>query len=154
MKRLIGAAAVAGIAVFGGASAIDDNTTRNDNGEIVEAGGLGAFAVQMGDCVQMPNDDFIQSFEAVPCSTPHDAQAYAEVEMLLTGDYDEPAIATEADRICLNEFEKFTGESYSSSAYYYTYLYPSEQSYDQQDDRSALCFISGAPGEKLTSDLR
>ncbi len=154
MKRFIGAAAVAGIAIFGGAGALDDNTTRNDSGEIVQSGGLGAFAVQIGDCVQMPDADLIQSFEAVPCNEPHDAQAFYSTDMVLSPPYDEDAVIAEADQICLREFENFTGEAYQDSPYYSNYLYPSQESFELRDDRQALCFITAAPGEKLTTDLR
>jgi len=52
MKRLIGGAAIAGIAIFGGTAALSDDTTRKETGEVVEGGGLGASAVRIGECVQ------------------------------------------------------------------------------------------------------
>ncbi|MDA3040977.1 MAG: hypothetical protein O3C27_15900 [Actinomycetota bacterium] len=72
---------MAGIAVFGGANAFDANTTRDESGEIVEAGGLGVFAMEVGDCFQVPIEDLVQSVEAVPCTEPHDAQVYAKFDM-------------------------------------------------------------------------
>lgn len=75
MKRIVGAAILA-VAAFGGAGALDDNTVRDDSGAIVEGGGLGAFAVQIGDCFNVPEEELVMSLEAVPCGDPHDAEAY------------------------------------------------------------------------------
>ena len=70
IRRLVGGAAVAGIAIFGGAGVFDDDTTRNDQGDIVESGGVGVLSIQKGDCLQIPDEDTVVSLEGVPCDTP------------------------------------------------------------------------------------
>src|SRR5687768_3961131 len=81
MRRLIGGLVGGGVAIFAGANAVDDNTTRNDSGEIVGGGGLGVLAMNVGDCIQLPDAELVQSVEGVPCVEPHDAQVYAEFDL-------------------------------------------------------------------------
>lgn len=39
-------------------------------------GGIGAFKVRVGDCVQLGDDaNFVASFPGIPCGSPHDAEA-------------------------------------------------------------------------------
>ena len=96
MKRIIGAAVIA-VAAFGGAGAFDDNTVRDDSGAIVEGGGLGAFAIQIGDCFNIPEDtDIVVSLEAVPCALPHDAEAFASFDLTGTAWRGDDAVGEEA----------------------------------------------------------
>lgn len=81
MRRLIWAIVGGGVAVFAGVTAMDDDTTRNDDGVIVDGGGLGAFKVRVGDCVQWPDEREVMSIEGVPCDVPHDAQAYVTFDL-------------------------------------------------------------------------
>ncbi len=48
MKRLVAGAVVGAVAIFGGAGLMDDNTVRGEDGEIIEAGGLGVLRMQNG----------------------------------------------------------------------------------------------------------
>lgn len=157
MKRIIGGAVAAGIAVFGGANAFDDNTTRDETGEITEAGGLGAFAMEIGDCFQMPTEDLVESVEAVPCTDPHDAQVYAKFDMP-DGVYPGDAVVTEAgDTGCLDRFAAFVGKPFDESSLYLSYLFPTMETWDEPSlkDREIVCVIVPAPGEPLmTQDMQ
>ena len=82
IKNVVGWGAVAGVAVFGGVSAFGDDTTRNDQNEIIESGGLGAFAIEVGDCLNLPSElNEVESVEGIPCSQAHSAQAYAVFDL-------------------------------------------------------------------------
>lgn len=156
MKRIIGGAVAAGIAVFGGANVFDDNTTRDETGEITEAGGLGAFAMEIGDCFQMPTEDLVESVEAVPCTDPHDAEVYAKFDMP-DGIYPgEAAIVEAGDAGCLEQFAGFVGKPFAESALYFNYFNPTQESWDEPSlkDREIVCVIITAPGEpRMTQDM-
>lgn len=144
LKKIVGGAAVAGIAVFGGVTASGDETTRNDQNEIVESGGLGAFAIKVGDCLNLPSEfNEVQSVEGVPCSQAHHAQAFALFD--LTGFGDEfpgsEAFDEQASQGCYDRFASFVGVPYEESELYYMSLEPTAESWAQLDDREIVCLL-------------
>jgi len=154
MKRIVGAAVLAGAAIFGGAGAFDDNTVRDDSGAIVEGGGLGAFALQVGDCFNFPEEDLIVSLEALPCSQPHDAEAYLSFDQ----DGDEypgaAAVAAQTERGCFAAFESFVGIPWEESELDIAALEPTQESWEDGDDREVTCAIVSYDGSKLTGSTK
>lgn len=146
MKRVVGAAAVAGVAMFGGAGAFDDNTTRDASGEITEAGGLGVYAIQIGDCVMLPDAEQLTSMEAVPCSGPHDAQAFAKPDSEFGGVYEENAVFESGGLTCEKSFESFVGTDYYESRLEIYLLYPLAEGWDA-GDRELVCMVTPAIGD-------
>lgn len=153
MKRLIAGGVAAGIAIFGGAGAMDDDTTRDDSGEIIESGGLGVLAIQPGDCLQVPVEELVQSLEAVPCDIPHDAQAFANVTLRDGPFRGELAVQQESYEACETRFEAFVGTEYAESELWINALYPVEEGWDQGDHMATCLLVSGEEGRKLTGDL-
>jgi len=151
IKNVVGWGAVAGVAVFAGVSAFGDDTTRNDYNEIIESGGLGAFAIEVGDCLNLPSEDFedagelfeVTSVEGIPCSQAHSAQAYALFD--LTGFSDAfpgaAAFAEQSGTGCLDKFESFVGVPYDQSELYFMTLHPTGESWVQMDDREITCLV-------------
>lgn len=151
MKRIVGAAIVA-VAAFGGASAFDDNTVRDDSGAIVESGGLGAYKLRVGDCFNFPEETFVISLEALPCSDPHDAEAYLSFDQ--TGDEwpgdEQVSLATEIG--CFEAFEEFVGIAWEASELDISALQPTEESWED-GDREVTCAIVSYDGSKLTGSM-
>ena len=143
--RLVAGVAVAGIAIFGGVTAAGDDTTRDDGGEITEAGGLGVFAMQDGDCFMVPSDEVVTSVEAMPCADPHDAQKFATIQVPYVGDYDEMAVLESTWKTCAESFEAFVGVPYAESALYLSAFTPTEDGW-AQSDREAACLIVSETG--------
>ena len=144
IKKVVGWGAVAGVAVFGGVSAFGDATTRNDRNEITESGGLGAFAIEVGDCLNLPSElSEVQSVEGVPCSQPHRAQAYAIFDLTGFGDGfpGSAAFQEQAAEGCYQRFESFVGVPYEKSELYFTTLEPTEQGWVELDDREIVCLL-------------
>ena len=46
-----------------------------------------------------------------------------------------------ADEACLPLFEAYVDRDYATSALDYAYLYPTQSSWEQADDREILCFL-------------
>lgn len=150
--RLVGGAAAAGVAVFAGVSGIGDETTRDDAGEIVESGGLGVFAFQIGDCIQFPAEDadLIESVEGVPCTAPHDAQVYVEFD-LPDGDFPgDAAVSQAATDGCYQAFDAAIGVSYDDTPELdFTFLSPVREGW-AQGDREISCFVAQTDGTQWT----
>ena len=107
VKNVVGWTAVAGVAVFGGVTAFGDDTTRNAQNEIIEAGGLGAFSIEVGDCLNLPSElGEMESVEGVPCTQPHSAQAFAVFDLTGFGAAypGKAALDAQADEGCYREF--------------------------------------------------
>lgn len=150
-RNIIGTA-VGGAAIFAGTGALSDDTTRNDTGEITASGGVGAYKVRVGDCIQMPADTTeVVSVEGVPCTTPHGAQAFAEFKLP-----DLPAFPSDdemielAGRGCLGYWAGAIGTTYQSDrSLDMTFWSPTQASW-AQDDRVVTCFVISADGSPLT----
>ncbi len=154
MKRIVGAAVIA-VAAFGGAAAFDDNTVRDDSGAIVEGGGLGAFALQVGDCFNIPEEELIQSLEAVPCGQPHDAEAYASFNQSGRGlEWPGQDIVSDAsDWGCYDRFETFVGLPWDNSEFDYWFLEPTRESWEENNDREVTCALTNFDGSKLVGSM-
>lgn len=150
VKKVLGWGTVAGVAVFGGVSGFGDDTIRNDQNEIIESGGLGAFAIEVGDCLNLPSEeDFeVQSVEGVPCTQAHSSQAYAIFD--LTGFSDAyPGLAAfeeQAYEGCYERFQSFVGIPFEQSELYLGYLWPTEDSWADLDDREIVCLLGPESG--------
>ena len=133
-------------------------TERDDSGEVTERNDdASVFEIKVGDCYNFPDDSAtsseVETLSAVPCADPHQAEAYHEIEI----DGDEfpgtPAVEEEADAACLAEFETFVGMPYDTSTLEFTYLAPTEASWDQLDDRLVSCLVLDPANPEVTGTL-
>ncbi len=144
VKKGVGWGVVAGVAVFGGVTAFGDDTTRNAQNEIIGSGGLGAFAIEVGDCLNLPSDlNQVQSVEGVPCSQAHSAQAFAVFDLIGFGDVfpGSEVFEDQAAAGCHESFEGFVGIPYEQSELYFMTLEPTEVSWVQMADREIVCLL-------------
>ena len=153
MRRLIGGLVGGGVAVFAGANAMDDNTTRDDAGEIVESGGLGVLAINVGDCIQLPAaGGLVESVEGMPCDEPHDAQVYAEFELPDGAFPGQAALDEQSGRACYDRWQAAVGTVYEDDTVYdFTLFNPSEQGWDA-GDREVQCMLVRLDGVRMVGD--
>ena len=156
MKRLIAGGVVAAVAIFAGAGAFEDQTTRNEQGVIVEGGGLGAFVMQVGDCINVPEEDLVQSVEAVPCSDSHDGEVYALFDMAASSPSypGDDAVDSAAVNGCLVRFGDYVGVTYEYSVLDVYALQPTQDSWNEFDDREIVCVLTSMDGSSLTGSMR
>lgn len=149
----VGAAAVclSGCSLFSGLG--DDDATKP-----VE---VSVFNVQIGQCfaAQQEIQAEIAALSAIPCDGPHRQEAYATVA------YEPPAgvqgdafpgdatLKSYADAKCAEQFQDYVGISYLDSSLFFTYLVPSARGWEQENDRSIICFIT-TTGAELTSSAK
>ena len=152
------AAAAAVALVFGlGAcsnSAAGDETERNEDGEVVEGGDVGALVLKVGDCLAEPAVGEVEKVPVVPCSETHDSELFHS--FMLTGD-EYPgvdAIVEEVGTECIPEFATFMGIAYEESEWDISTIYPTQETWDGIDDREVLCGVFPLSEEDTTGSAR
>jgi hypothetical protein len=130
--------AAIGFVIYGAATDVD----RDSSGAIVGGGNVDAFNVHVGDCfndVSSYNDQ-IASVPGVPCAEPHDNEAFAVFDISIESYPDQDAMYDLAYESCMGHFEEFVGRDYESSSLEITTMYPSVESW-KQDDREVVCAV-------------
>jgi hypothetical protein len=133
---LVGAG-VAGLGLAG-----EDNSTRNEAGQVVVAGDVGAFRIRVGDCFPMMETGELESVRAVPCSQPHVHEVVGAFNLPYPDDaafIGQAAIESHVAEQCPAEFARYVGISYEYSQYYLGVIRPTAESWAELDDREVLC---------------
>jgi len=142
-------------AACGGASDVDENansavsttadsaTTTSASSTTVAASNTSVFSIEQGDCLIEAVTDEQSSVPIVPCDQPHDSEVYTAFAMD-EGDYPgAEAISEIAGEGCLARFEPIFREAYEISPYFVSFLFPTEVSWNDEDDREVLCLANG-----------
>ncbi len=119
----------------------DDESTRDDSGEVVEGGEVGALRLQVGDCLADEAIGDVLSVPVVPCAEPHDSELYHEFDIAGSEYPGEESVLDSAQQGCLDTFESFVGAPYAASIYDISYLYPIEESWNKIGDRTVQCGV-------------
>ena len=145
----------AGVAGYNIATQAD----RDSSGAIVDAGNIGAFQLRNGDCFNDAGFTFegqeqISSLPGVPCSQPHDNEVYAVFDVSLTSyPSSEDAMFEHALEKCLDRFAGFVGIQYEASELDILTLYPTPESW-QQNDREVVCAVYDMNSMQLVGSAR
>jgi hypothetical protein len=151
-ERIVGGVVAGGIAIFGGVTATQDKTTRNETGAIVESGGLGAFALRVGDCFMAPeeNTELVVSVEGVPCDAPHDGQVYATFDLPDAGSFDAVSAETQADEGCMSRWlNDWWGTYEENHEIDYSFFQPTAESWADADREIACVVVPIEGGPQL-----
>lgn len=144
---LAGLAGLAGCSMFGGAKS--------------KTSSLSVFKVKPGECFVAPKDvkAELSKLSHTSCTVAHTQEAYALVP------YASPAGATTstypgadvlttfAQGACAQRYRAYVGVDYLDSSLFFTYLLPSARSWEQDGDRSVICFVTST-GAQLTSSVK
>lgn len=108
-------------------------------------------AITVGDCFDVPSAaPGGQALEYSSCDTPHDYEAYATHE-LPAGDY--PGVeefTTVAKSFCRTSFDTFVGGDYHRSVFDFSYIGPSQETWNALDDRDLTCILFPLDGQPTT----
>jgi len=141
--------AALGFAIYGAATEAD----RDGSGAIIDAGSVDAFNVEIGDCFDDTSFDEVSSLPGVPCSEPHDNEAYAVFDVTLDSYPDVDAMSELANGSCVERFEGFVGRDYESSSLDVIAMYPTPESWSQ-NDREVVCAVYDMEAVKLTGSVK
>lgn len=143
------AVVIIGFAIYGAMTDVD----RDDSGAIVGEGSVGAFDIRVGDCFDDTDSlENISSLPGVPCTEPHDNEAFAVFDVDLESYPGDDEMGTMANDACMARFESFVGTDYNSSVLDVFAMYPSPESW-KGDDREVVCAVYEMNAEKLVGSV-
>jgi hypothetical protein len=128
------------------------SSCSSDDGESV----VNLTASEVGTCL-----DFGDSIEAeitelpvVPCGEPHSHEIYA-IEFSEAATYPGlEALEADAQAKCLGVFEDYVGVSAFDSELFFSWLVPTLNSWDREDDRQIVCVIGEGNGAPLVGTVK
>jgi hypothetical protein len=110
----------------------------------------------IGTCLDFGDsiDAEITTLPVVPCGEPHSHEIYA-IEISDAATYPGlEALEADAQAKCLGEFEEYVGVSAFDSELFFSWLVPTLNSWDREDDRQILCVIGEGNGAPLVGTVR
>lgn len=135
-------------------AATNDGSTRADDGSVLEGGDVGAFRLQVGDCVADAESttDVVESVPVVPCSEPHESQVYAAFD--IAGDIypGDTLVSAEAEQGCVDAFFDALGDRDDLAEWELSLIHPTPDTWDSLNDREVLC-LAGKGQVTLTESI-
>jgi len=124
-------AAIAGVGLISSIAACNQTVATVDVGSCANTSDL------TGEITDIPT---------IECTESHDAQVVGKFD-LDDGDFPgDEGIASAAEEGCRGQFETFIGISFDESSLSMNYIGPSEDTWNEADDREVICFaISSEP---------
>jgi hypothetical protein len=125
---------------------------------------VSVFDIQPGQCFMAPSEikAELSKLNRVPCGKPHTEESYARVKYSPPGGTPSGAPTNDAypgaaalqqfaNGACAQLFSNYVGVSYLDSSLFFTYLLPSARSWEQDDDRTVVCFVTQTGGTRTGS---
>lgn len=158
MRRMLLPAVLAMCIMLPGCSWVKDVFTKDEETVTTE---ISVFDIQPGQCFNPPSEvkAELATVFAVPCDTEHIQEAYARAAYEAptgteVGAYPGgPALEAFAHKACQANYEPYIGVIYQNSSLFYTYLLPSARGWEQDGDRTVICFII-TTGNNLTKSVK
>ncbi|WP_150250541.1 septum formation family protein [Nocardiopsis deserti] len=95
----------------------------------------------------------VSNIPLVDCAEEHDSEFFFAYDMTEAEYPGDQATEAQAEEVCLGEsFTDFVGVSSAESEIYVGHLYPSQQTWEQLNDREIICYVN-TPGEMVTGTL-
>ena len=158
MTRLIAVTtiAAAGLLLSGCSllNQVTNNTPRDASGSATAANNnADVFSIKVGDCLNDATaSGTVTTAPIVPCSQPHDSEAFTSITMK-DGDFPgTDAVKAQADQGCAGAFPGFVGIPYNDSKLDISYYFPTSDSW-ANGDREILCTVYD-DGVKTTGTLK
>lgn len=152
---LFSAIVVIGVVAYNVSTRVD----RDASGAIVDAGSIGAFDLQVGDCfddtgsIVSEESGEVASLPGVPCADPHDNEVFAIVDLGISTYPDDEALTQLAWDKCMARFEPWVGLEYDSSELDILTLTPTRESFSSSN-RDVVCAVFHVEFTKLTGSAR
>lgn len=148
LRRLIYASSL----VLALAACGPDTPSRDASGAVEEAGDLPADRVRVGDCFDAPERE-VERLPVVPCEAPHPNEVIAVFDLSGSSWPGQEEVEQLAARGCLERFEPYVGQAYGESALQAFPITPSQESWEDDDDRAVIC-AAFDPDGPLTGSVK
>jgi hypothetical protein len=154
---LTGAAAALSLALTG-CSALDgilgggsgDADRDEDTGQVTESANIDIFALKLGDCTMDSGTGQLEDIDVGPCDQPHDMEVYHEITME-DGEFSDEAVDAASEECIGDAYTTFVGVGYQDSALQVTTITPTQQTWDELNDRVIQCIIFDEAGQTTGS---
>jgi hypothetical protein len=145
------ALALSGCTMFG---QLLNQTPRDASGTPTAANtNADVFSIKVGDCLDDGSSTgTVTTAPIVPCSQPHDSEAYRSVKMTDGAFPGANAVTAQANGSCADAFPDFIGIAYDDSDLSISYYYPTKDSW-ANGDREIMCTVYN-DGVKTTGTLK
>lgn len=125
-------------------------------GQITGNGSVGVFSLRVGDCFQNPSGSQaavagVTEVPAVPCTIPHNAQVFAQLQATGTSYPGHDSLLGQASRGCRAQIAASLDKSKITSTMRLRFLFPLSQSW--ADGRRTITCLVVDPTPDLTSSL-
>jgi hypothetical protein len=124
----------------------------NDDGEAVIDVGEEA----VGTCLKFGKDvgENVTELPSVPCEESHTHEVFAVVQSDAETYPGFEELEAEAQALCFGEFEEYIGLSPFDSELFYSWLVPTLNSWERENDREIICVVGEQGGGPLTGSVR
>ncbi|QVQ53310.1 septum formation family protein [Spiractinospora alimapuensis] len=117
--------------------------------ELAGGGGDDVFDLQVGDCLADTIGTEVSSVETLDCNEPHYYEVYSSIIMEDGAFPGDSAVSTTAEDECVADFESFIGVEYAYSEIWMESLRPTQETWDNMDDREILCMVYDPDGDTI-----
>lgn len=112
-------------------------------------------SADVGDCFEEPeNVGAIEDFETVDCDEPHFGEVYDTFDVEGDDYPGDEAVSQQAQDGCLTSFEEYVGIPYEESIYQIFPISPTEETWNEADDREVICVLTSLDQSELTGSKR
>lgn len=154
--------AVAGVVLAAGAVwAAAEQADRSDVGVVIDAGLVDAFALAVGDCIDLPGSEDVYEFDevqALPCEKSHDAEVYALASYPLDPGAEYPGDDVIGDwsvDACYDQFAGYVGRTYEEAEELdFTFFTPTEAGWNGDNDRIVQCLVFRVDEAQMSGSVR
>lgn len=108
------------------------------------------FDLKVGDCFDLPEEPNGNALLYSSCDVPHLFEAYS-VHVMEGDSYPGvDAVDDFAADVCIDSFQGYVGSSPSTSIYGYQSIVPSQETWENMNDREIMCVLTPSDGEPTT----
>ena len=108
---------------------------------------------EVGDCIETIGLGSVSELPTVDCDEPHDAQVIGVFDHDGDDFPGDAAIQEEAAARCIELFEEFVGAPFTETSLSPSSVNPTEQTWNEADDRETICFATLDDGSQLTESI-
>lgn len=124
---------------------------RNADNEVTKDARIDIFALSVGDClpaVEEPGD--YTEVDVVPCADPHHDEVFYEFALATESLPTEDELLAQIEAECVPAFAEFVGVDYFESALALRWVSPTQETWDQANDRLVQCIVYEPDPEDTT----
>jgi hypothetical protein len=143
--------ALSGCGMLASITGDNNDPKRNADNEVTRAARIDVFALSVGDClpaVEEPGD--YTQVDVVPCADPHHDEVFFEFALTTENLPTEEELVTQIEAECVPAFADFVGVDYFESILALRWVSPTQETWDQANDRMVQCIVYEPDPEDTT----